>query len=63
MLPRHCLWIVLVLFVNIPKPFRVGAVSWGLTRAAALEIGKPETVCRRISDLPKFVMGEPTDAP
>jgi hypothetical protein len=36
-----------------------GAVSWGLTRAEALKVGKPETVFHRISDIPRFVMGEP----
>lgn len=36
-----------------------GAVAWGLTRPEAMEAGKPEALFRKMSDIPKVVLGEP----
>jgi phosphoglycolate phosphatase len=46
--------------LNAAKAARMafGAVSWGLTQPEALEARKPEAVFRRMSDIPKVLIGE-----
>jgi phosphoglycolate phosphatase len=45
--------------LNAAKAARMafGAVSWGLTRPEALEAGQPEALFRRMSDIPKLLLG------
>jgi phosphoglycolate phosphatase len=47
--------------LNAAKAARMdfGAVSWGLTRPEALEAGHPAALFRQMSDIPRFVLGEP----
>jgi phosphoglycolate phosphatase len=51
--------------LNAAKAARMafGAVSWGLTRPEALEAGKPEALFRQMSDIPRFLLGEPLASP
>ena len=46
--------------LNAAKAARMafGAVSWGLTRPEALEVGKPDALFRQMSDIPKVLLGE-----
>ena len=46
--------------LNAAKAARMafGAVSWGLTRAEALEAGQPAALFRQMSDIPKVLLGE-----
>jgi phosphoglycolate phosphatase len=45
--------------LNAAKAARMdfGAVSWGLTRPEALEAGQPTALFRRMSDIPKLLLG------
>jgi len=47
--------------LNAAKAARMhfGAVAWGLTRPEALEAGRPTALFRQMSDIPRFVIGEP----